>query len=303
MKHARIHIRLFLASTLLAVGIAAPASADAIADKKAEAARVVKRIEELRDGAERLTEQYKREQIELRKLEAELVVTQAQVDATATETAALANEATQVAVRAYIYGGSSSGPTRLIDDLGGADNVPREAYLSTLLGDLNDVSDQVRMVQQDVSGRQARLRQQQARKVELTKLVEKRRQEAATAIEKSQALLVNVKGDLAELVRQEEIRRQKEIEAAAKKAAEERIAARARRGSSRGGCRRCGKPCRSTRGRRHANRRFAHREEADRTGPAELPGSICEGRDRRGGGTQPAWSAIRVGHRTSGREF
>ncbi len=224
MTRARTPIRLLLAGLLLVAGLAAPASADAIADKKAEAARLAKRIEDLRVWAESLTEQYNKANYELQVLDGQLALTQAQVTAKDRETATLANHATQVAVRAYLYGGSSTGPTRVIDDLTGSESTPREAYLSSILGDLNDVSDQVKAVRQDSAARQKMLDTQLARKAQLLKTTETRRDQAAKAIAQSQALLATAKGDLADLVREEQQRRAREAEAAAKKAAEERIA-------------------------------------------------------------------------------
>jgi peptidoglycan DL-endopeptidase CwlO len=224
MTRARTHIRLLLTGLLLVAGLAAPASADPIADKKAEAAKLAKRIEELRVWAEQLTEQYNKAKYELGQLEVELAYSQAQVTAKDEESSALASRATQAAIQAYLYGGAASGPTQVIEQMNGSDNAPREAYLSTMLGDLSDITDQVKAVRQDASIRQKKLDEQQARKATLIKSTESKRVEASKAIEKSQALLATAKGDLAELVRKEEERRAREVEAAAKRAAEERIA-------------------------------------------------------------------------------
>ncbi len=224
MTRARTHIRLLLTGLLLVAGLAAPASADPIADKKAEAAKLAKRIEELRVWAEQLTEQYNKAKFDLAQLEVELAYSQAQVTAKDEESSALASRATQVAIQAYLYGGAASGPTQVIEQVNGSDNAPREAYLSTVLGDLSDISDQVRAVRQDASIRQKKLDEQQARKATLIKSTESKRVEASKAIDKSQALLATAKGDLAELVRKEEERLAREAEAAAKRAAEARVA-------------------------------------------------------------------------------
>jgi peptidoglycan DL-endopeptidase CwlO len=224
MIRARTHIRLLLTGLLLVAGLAAPASADPIADKKAEAAKLAKRIDELRVWAEQLTEQYNKAKFDLAQLEVELAYSQAQVTAKDEESSALASRATQAAIQAYLYGGAASGPTLVIEQVNGSDNAPREAYLSTMLGDLSDISDQVKAVRQDASIRQKKLDEQQARKATLIKTTESKRVDASKAIEKSQALLATAKGDLAELVRKEEERRAREAEAAAKRAAEERIA-------------------------------------------------------------------------------
>ena len=224
MTRARTHIRLLLTGLLLVAGLAAPASADPIADKKVEAAKLAKRIEELRVWAEQLTEQYNKAKFDLAQLEVELAYSQAQVTAKDEESSALASRATQAAIQAYLYGGAAGGPIQVIEQVNGSDNAPREAYLSTMLGDLSDITDQVKAVRQDASIRQKKLDEQQARKATLIKSTETKRVEASKAIEKSQALLATAKGDLAELVRQEEERRAREAEAAAKRAAEERIA-------------------------------------------------------------------------------
>jgi peptidoglycan DL-endopeptidase CwlO len=224
MTRARTHIRLLLTGLLLVAGLAAPASADPIADKKAEAAKLAKRIEELRVWAEQLTEQYNKAKFDLAQLEVELAYSQAQVTAKDEESSALASRATQAAIQAYLYGGAASGPIQVIEQVNGSDNAPREAYLSTMLGDLSDITDQVKAVRQDASIRQKKLDEQQARKATLIKSTESKRVEAGKAIDKSQKLLETAKGDLAVLVRQEEERRAREAEAAAKRAAEERVA-------------------------------------------------------------------------------
>jgi peptidoglycan DL-endopeptidase CwlO len=224
MTRARTHIRLLLTGLLLVAGLAAPASADPIADKKAEAAKLAKRIEELQVWAEQLTEQYNKAKFDLAQLEVELAYSQAQVTAKDQESSALASRATQAAIQAYLYGGAASGPTQVIEQVNGSDNAPREAYLSTVLGDLSDITDQVKAVRQDAGLRQKKLDDQQARKATLIKTTESKRIEASKAIEKSQDLLKTAKGDLADLVRKEEERRAREAEAAAKRAAEERIA-------------------------------------------------------------------------------
>lgn len=224
MTRARTHIRLLLTGLLLVASLAAPASADPIADKKAEAAKLAKRIDELRVWAEQLTEQYNKAKFDLAQLEVELAFSQAQVTAKDEESFALASRATQAAIQAYLYGGAASGPTQIIEQVNGSDNAPREAYLSTMLGDLSDITDQVKAVRQDASIRQKKLDEQQARKATLIKSTETKRVEASKAIEKSQALLATAKGDLAELVRKEEERLAREAEAAAKRAAEERVA-------------------------------------------------------------------------------
>jgi peptidoglycan DL-endopeptidase CwlO len=224
MTRARTHIRLLLTGLLLVAGLAAPASADPIADKKAEAAKLAKRIEDLRVWAEQLTEQYNKAKFDLAQLEVELAYSQAQVTAKDEESSALASRATQAAIQAYLYGGAASGPMQVIEQVNGSDNAPREAYLSTMLGDLSDITDQVKAVRQDANLRQKKLDEQQARKATLIKSTETKRVEAGKAIEKSQALLATAKGDLAELVRKEEERLAREAEAAAKRAAEERVA-------------------------------------------------------------------------------
>jgi peptidoglycan DL-endopeptidase CwlO len=224
MTRARTHIRLLLTGLLLVASLAAPASADPISDKKAEAAKLAKRIEELRVWAEQLTEQYNKAKFDLAQLEVELAYSQAQVAAKDEESSALASRATQAAIQAYLYGGAASGPVQVIEQVNGSDNAPREAYLSTMLGDLSDITDQVKAVRQDASIRQKKLDEQQARKATLIKSTETKRVEASKAIDKSQKLLATAKGDLADLVRKEEERLAREAEAAAKRAAEERVA-------------------------------------------------------------------------------
>ena len=223
MTRAPTHLKLLLIGLLLIAGLAAPASADAISDKTAEAARLAKRIDELETWAEALAEQYNQATVELHQVEADLTVTMAEISAKDGESSALSLQAQEVAVRAYLYGNTTAGPVQVIEELKGSDSAPREAYLSSMLGDIADLTDQVKAVRQDANTRQKKLDTQQARKAELIATTELKRAQATKAIASSQALLATAKGDLLVLVKQEQERRARAAEAAAKKAAEERV--------------------------------------------------------------------------------
>ena len=188
MTRARTHLKLLLIGLLLIAGLAAPASADAISDKTAEAARLAKRIDELETWAEALAEQYNQATVELHQVEADLTVTMAEISAKDGESSALSLQAQEVAVRAYLYGNTTAGPVQVIEELKGSDSAPREAYLSSMLGDIADLTDQVKAVRQDANTRQKKLDTQQARKAELIATTELKRAQATKAIASSQAL-------------------------------------------------------------------------------------------------------------------
>jgi peptidoglycan DL-endopeptidase CwlO len=232
----------FLASLVVSmsvvVGVAAPVSADPIADKKAQAARLAAKIAKLKTQAEMLAEQYNKARYELGLLDKELVVAESQVQTRTNESQGLRAEISRVAVRSYVYGAGDTGPLTgvLVDQ-----DTPREAYLATIVGNITDVVDQVNAARDDAAKVQAIVADKKARKAKLIDQTEKSRIAAEKATKQFQGELEKAKGELKDLVIAEQVRKKKaEDEAAARayaaKVAQERLvrerAARTRDGPS-----------------------------------------------------------------------
>jgi hypothetical protein len=120
-------------------GRAPAASADPISDKKAEAARIAKKRDELIQTAEKLNEQSKATKQKLDEVSGEVAHVEAEL-ATKTEgLSALQGSVAQVAVKAYIYG--DSGDVANLVALGNSDPssaAAREGYASVIAGSATD---------------------------------------------------------------------------------------------------------------------------------------------------------------------
>jgi peptidoglycan DL-endopeptidase CwlO len=212
---ARNLLHLLATSVVTLLVAAPPVAADPIANKQAEANRLVAKIEKLMKSAEQLSEQYNKARYELGLLDKDLTAAQVQVTAHDVEAQALSDRISLVAVRSYVYGASDTGP--LAGVLVDAD-TPREAYLAALVGDVSDVVDQVRAARDDASKVEKAIADKKARKAKLIDQTEKSRLAAEKAAKELEVTLAKTKGELKDLVKAEQIRKQKAAEEAAKQA-------------------------------------------------------------------------------------
>lgn len=224
MQRVRTLLCLALTGVIL-LASARPAVADPIADKKAQAAAIVKRMAELREWTGALVEQYNRSQYELTQVTAEIVAINQVIAKHQADSDALSRSAAATAVKAYVFGGSSQGPQQVLDQLvGGGGNASKDVYLGALIGDLNDVEDSVSAAAEDASKQQRKLSNAKARQEKLSVQAVQKKKDADRAIGESEKLLAKTKGDIAQLVNEEEERRRLAAEAKAKAEAEARIA-------------------------------------------------------------------------------
>jgi peptidoglycan DL-endopeptidase CwlO len=213
-----------LVSFLLLSALTRPAAADEISDKKAEAARIAKRLAELRQWSGALVEQYNRAQAELSDVNADIERSTAQLGSLTSRSAELSKNAADVAVRSYVLGGATNGAQNVIGQLFVTDGVQRDAYLSVLVGDVADLNDSVEAAAEDVGREQRKLEKAKSRQQKLAADAVSKRKQAEKAIADGNKLLDKTKGDLAELIRAEEERLRLEAEARARREAEERMA-------------------------------------------------------------------------------
>ena len=175
-----------VAAILLSFGAALPASADAVADKKAEGARIAAKKHKLQEDSEILAEKINASVEELTTIEKEvgvLVVQLGEQDATLTR---LNTQVFQFAVNSYVLGSSASGIGTILAPGGiGNDSAQREGYASVLLGGSEDVTDQVKAVRQDTDVIKSGLLEKQMRQAELNTALEKDK----VAIDKAQVEL------------------------------------------------------------------------------------------------------------------
>lgn len=204
--------------TLLFALLVAPgaAHADQISDKKAEAARLVAQINSLGDKLSVLDEQMNRATLKAQSIEADEAKARADLARTEQQ-AALAIGALRVqAVAAYIHGGTIASKPVLSSDAG--EPGIQKQYISTLSSRQRDVLESVRQAHEDIAARQDALASAHKQARAALAQVAASRNATASANASLEAALASVKGELAQLVAQEQARQAAAAEARAKAA-------------------------------------------------------------------------------------
>lgn len=189
------------------LGIApAPASADEIGDKRAEAERIAAQVDSLNQRIEILAEEFDAAQDELSQVRAEQAAAQAKVDATKAEMAQREEELATYAVQAYVRGGDPGAlPVLLRSD--GTDIGQRQGYLSAAAGNRQQLLDNLAATRQDVELQVTQLDVAKAEAERVSASIEATRVATEAAASQQRALLARAQGELANLVRQEQERR------------------------------------------------------------------------------------------------
>ena len=224
-------------------------AADAIADKKAEAERIARQLEQQSRQVSILAEDYDAARVKIESLEVELRAAAAKVARTDAEARAIKRRLTEQSVQAYIRGGSMPALAMLADTSMEDDIAVRTHYVQTITSGAADVLDELRVVRQELNVQRDALADARAEARAAAELAESKRREATAAAEAQEATLREVQGELAALVEAESRRRAEEearrvkaelaakqarAEAAAREAATREAAARdaARRAAS-----------------------------------------------------------------------
>jgi peptidoglycan DL-endopeptidase CwlO len=159
---------------LLSFGASLPASADAVSDRKAEAARIAAKKDKLREQHEVLAEKINASVEELGNIEKDIGVAEVQLGEQEAAISKLGSQAFQFAVNSYVLGSESNGLGTILAPGGiGNDSAQRDGYSAVLLGGSADVTDQVKAVRQDTDrikvGLLAKLKRQSELKLSLEK--------------------------------------------------------------------------------------------------------------------------------------
>ena len=183
--------------------VAPSASADTVASKKAEAARLAAQLDSLAERASILTEDYNEARVKAASLEQKTRNAAAELAATTAKAKAAGANLKKMSVQAYMKGGlSNRGAVTGLDD-------PTRAnyYLQAAANNQRDAIDALHAAKETLAERQAGLAaaRDQARKV--LNQVNAKRQAAASAEAAQRAALAKVKGDLAKLVAADQARR------------------------------------------------------------------------------------------------
>lgn len=210
---------------LLGVSVA---SADPIADKRAEASRLARQLDQMGERLSVLDEAYNRARLQLSTAQTRVATAKAKAAATQTRYDQAVRQARQRAVAAYVDGGSLSKAVLLPAAKDVRDLTVRREYLRAAAGDDRRVLDELKAAREDLDAQRANLDSQTAAAKAAAAKVKSNRDQAAAALANQQRLLAQAQGDLSRLVAAEEARQA----AAAAEKARAAIAARIARESA-----------------------------------------------------------------------
>ena len=191
---------------LLSLLGAASAAGSPIQDKQAEAARIQAQLDAQGNRISQLDEQYNRAQMSVASTQASYAKAQADLAAANARFAQVKSHMSEAAVNAYTHGGNTSMIEQLVKS-DGKDLAVRKTYVETAAADQRSALDELRAARQDLEAQQAKLKSSaDSAKAAAANLAS---QKAAidAAVSAQQATLNKVKGDLAQLLAQQQAQR------------------------------------------------------------------------------------------------
>ncbi len=206
-RHRRLGVLVGIA--LLFPVMTAPASADPLADKRAEAARIQEALERQGEKVSIMAERSNRAQLKVAEVEGSLAKTAADVARSDERLRQVKARLATAAVLAYVHGGNIS----LIGQLargGQADMVVRTQYLRVTAADQRRVIGEVRTAKQDLETQKSRLESERKAAAEAADAATAANRAAQEAEDAQRAVLGQVTGELSQLVAAEQARREAE---------------------------------------------------------------------------------------------
>jgi len=200
---------------------AASAASSPIDDKKAQAARLQQQIDQQGERISVLDEQYNRAHLKLQQTQASLSKAQADLASADARFNQVRSRLSQAAVTAYTHGGN----TRMVDELvrsDGRDLPVRRQYVETAAADERQALDDLKAARQDLDALRSKLQRNQKDAKAANDKLGADRSALEGAVAGQQALLGQVKGELATLI----VQKQAADEAAARARATAELAAR-----------------------------------------------------------------------------
>jgi len=192
----------------LTVGAVVPALASPVDDKQRQAQQIADRIEQLGDEAASLGEAANGAQLALQSATTDVTEAEQRLGVLEGQLASLRSAMSQFAVRAYIYADQTSGLLATLSGTsvdGGA--AQRAGYVAVALGSSQTSKDELKALLEDTDRERQQLADREAAKQRAVDQLAARQKAAQAAKTKQEQLLVQVKGELATLVAQEQQRR------------------------------------------------------------------------------------------------
>jgi len=189
------------------------AHGDEISDKKAQAAAIAAKIDDLSRVVEQYAEAANGAEIELAGLTQQVTEAEGRVAAAQVQLQQHQTELRSYAIDAYVKGGEPTTVDDISSDLNAAGQA--EGYLSVAAGNRQQLVDQLRATQQDVQIQIGQLNDAKSQAQAKADDLNSKRSAAASAVAQQQALKNQVDSQLAQLVAAEQARRAQAAEAAA----------------------------------------------------------------------------------------
>ena len=187
-------------------------SATPAEEKRAQAARLERQLQEQGRQVSVLAERYNQARLALGRVEANLARARAGVTQSEQRMAAVRGQLSRIAVTAYVQGGSTSLLAQMVSagapGTASGELVLRRQYLRLAVADRHRMLGELRTAREDLGSRRARLEADHRAARSAAEAADAARRRAAEAANRERALLSGVRGDLARLVAEQEARRE-----------------------------------------------------------------------------------------------
>ena len=228
----RAVLAVLVATAALTASAAPFASGDPISDKKAEAARISARIEQLNGVVEQYAEQANAAQIELDGINAQVAESTARVAAAQAEVDQHKGELRDYAIDAYVRGSDDNDSVAATGALDVASASQRAGYLAAAAGNRQQIIDTLDATQQDLQVQINALNEQKAAAEAKTEQIAGAKRQAQSAVDEQRALKSQTDSELNQLIAAEQARQEQARQAAAQQRAAAAAAAAGRTSTS-----------------------------------------------------------------------
>lgn len=216
-RHHRGSLRSVLAGVLsgaLFLGLAvfpSPASADSIDDKRRQAEAIADQLENLVDQMDMLGEDYAESLVEQAELATEIEQAQADVAAAEAQLSQMRGTLYMSAVTQFMHGGRNSTLTNLFASVGGVQDALQRTQLTSIAMNQGALTtDSLDATATELTKKKAVLEKKRKQAENVASYVLQRKGAAESLADKYQQLQSSVQGDLADLLREERDRRERQ---------------------------------------------------------------------------------------------
>lgn len=190
-------------SLVLALLGAASAAASPIQDKQAQAARIQAQLDAQGNKISQLDEAYNRAQMNVASTQGALAKARADLAAANQRFADVKSHMSEAALNAYMHGGNTSMVEQLVKS-DGKDLAVRKTYVEAAAADQQSALDDLRAARQDLEAHQAELKASSDSANAAAQSLASQKAAIDAAVAQQQAILSKVKGDLAQLLAQQQ---------------------------------------------------------------------------------------------------